>query len=47
MKHKAGDKVRTKSIEWYENNKDKSGIVVCGPQFHIFIRGSRMWFVCI
>lgn len=27
MKHKVGDKVRIKSIDWYNENKDKNGII--------------------
>lgn len=28
MKHKVGDKVRIKSLEWYEKNKNEDGIVI-------------------
>lgn len=37
MKYKVGDKVRIKSIDWYNENKDKDGIVVLST--HIFVPG--------
>ena len=30
MKYKVGDKVRIKSIDWYNSNKDENGVVICG-----------------
>ena len=30
MKYKAGDKVRIKSLDWYNENKDEDGRVICG-----------------
>lgn len=30
MKHQVGDKVRVKSLEWYESNKNKNNIVKLG-----------------
>jgi hypothetical protein len=30
MKYKVGDKVRIKSIDWYNENKNKDGIIDCG-----------------
>lgn len=29
MKYKVGDKARIKSLEWYESNKNKEGLVMC------------------
>lgn len=33
MKHKVGDRVRIKSREWYEKNKNISGDILCGETF--------------
>ena len=30
MKYKIGDKVRIKSLDWYNQNKDENGFVLCG-----------------
>lgn len=35
MKHKVGDKVRIKSREWYEENKDEDGDVQCGETLFV------------
>lgn len=35
MKHKIGDKVRIKSREWYEKNKNASGDILCGETFFV------------
>lgn len=35
MKHKVGDKVRIKSREWYEKNKNTSGDILCGGTFFV------------
>lgn len=35
MKHKAGDKVRIKSREWYEKNKNRAGDIFCGGIFFV------------
>lgn len=32
MKHKLGDKVRIKSLDWYNQNKDEDGVVRCGDK---------------
>ena len=34
MKYKIGDKVRIKSLDWYNQNKDQHGRVACG--YHVF-----------
>ena len=30
MKYKVGDKIRIKSLDWYNENKNKEGLVICG-----------------
>ena len=34
MKYKNGDRVRIKSLDWYNANKDQHGRVACG--YHVF-----------
>lgn len=35
MKHKVGDRVRIKSREWYEKNKNRAGDILCGGTFFV------------
>ena len=37
MKYKVGDKVRVKSIDWYEENKDDSGSIKIGSKEYYFV----------
>lgn len=37
MKYKVGDRIRIKSIDWYNENKDKDGIVELST--HVFVPG--------
>lgn len=30
LKYKIGDKVRIKSVDWYNENKNKHGLIMCG-----------------
>ena len=39
MKYKAGDRVKIKSIDWYNENKDKDGDVLCGE--FAFLEGMK------
>ena len=32
LKYKAGDRVRIKSLDWYNDNKNNKGIIVCGSE---------------
>ena len=34
MRYKRGDRVKIKSLEWYNENKDQHGRVACG--YHVF-----------
>ena len=34
MKYKRGDRVKIKSLDWYNQNKDQHGRVACG--YHVF-----------
>ena len=34
MKYKKGDRVKIKSLDWYNENKDQHGRVACG--YHVF-----------
>ena len=43
MDYKIGDTIRIKPIEWYEDNKDENGIVVCDSQFHTFIKSMNKY----
>lgn len=33
MKYKVGDKVRIKSLDWYNTFKDEDGVVDCGQWY--------------
>ena len=35
MKYKAGDKVRIKSLDWYNKNKDKTNEIECDSVYFI------------
>ena len=39
LKYKEGDRVRIKSIDWYNENKDKDGEIVCGE--FVFLEGMK------
>lgn len=45
LKFKVGDKVRVKSIEWYNENKDGNGEIIAkeGQKFGVFHPNMRSW----
>ena len=44
MKYKVGDKVRIKSLDWYNKNKDQHGRVACG--YHVFTEDMSKFCGC-
>lgn len=51
LKYKVGDKVRIKSIDWYNENKDEFGIVECGNQIFVYpmtkLCGKTVTITCV
>ena len=44
MKYKVGDRVRIKSLDWYNENKDQHGKVACG--YHVFTEDMSKFCGC-
>ena len=44
MKYKRGDRVKIKSIDWYNKNKDQHGRVACG--YHVFTEDMSKFCGC-
>jgi hypothetical protein len=43
MKYKAGDRVRIKSFDWYNENKDENGIVLVEDGDYMFCKNDTEW----
>ena len=43
MKYKVGDKVRIKSIDWYNKNKDEVGVVLVENGDYMFCKSDTEW----
>ena len=44
MKYKRGDRVKIKSLDWYNKNKDQYGRVACG--YHVFTEDMSKFCGC-
>jgi hypothetical protein len=44
MKYKRGDRVKIKSLDWYNQNKDQHGRVACG--YHVFTEDMSKFCGC-
>ena len=44
MKYKRGDRVKIKSLDWYNENKDQHGRVACG--YHVFTEDMSKFCGC-
>ena len=44
MKYKRGDRVKIKSLDWYNENKDQHGKVACG--YHVFTEDMSKFCGC-
>jgi hypothetical protein len=43
MKYKVGDKVRIKSLDWYNENKDEYGVVLLENGQYLFFENDTIW----
>lgn len=43
MKYKAGDRVRIKSLDWYNKNKDKNGSIYCGDGLMLNLYNAKLF----
>lgn len=44
MRYKVGDRVKIKSLDWYNENKDQHGRVACG--YHVFTEDMSKFCGC-
>ena len=44
MRYKRGDRVKIKSLDWYNENKDQHGRVACG--YHVFTEDMSKFCGC-
>ena len=51
LKYKVGDKVKIKSLDWYNENKDEFGIVECGNKIFTYpmtkLCGKTVTIICV